>query len=106
MYICDEYYDECNCSDCDEKDIKLSNVEYWLAFLLDQLYSYDDLDLLGLERCLEELCGIVNMKVPRGDLNVTRLYKPMPVTHPIQKEFDCETWKQFNNNYLKQQLAS
>lgn len=98
----DECYDEYNCSDCDEKYIKLSNVEYWLEFLLDQLYSYDELDLLGLERCLEELCWIVGMKVPRTTLNVTRLYKSISSIHPIQKQFDCDAWKEFNNNYLKQ----
>jgi hypothetical protein len=89
------------CFGCDEKDNKIDNVKYWLKYLLEQLYSKTAFDCDEFERCLQELCSEVSMKIPKEELCVEHKASLKIATHPMQKTFDIGAWKDWNNNYLK-----
>ena len=97
----DEPYCEAECFECESKDNQLDDVKYWLKYLLDQLYSSKELDLIELERTLEELGHIVNVNLPERDLSIERrTFLPQAYSLPL------ESWKEFNHNYLKQIAVS
>ena len=84
---------------CDAEK-KLNEARYWLENIVQQLYMTEDLDILDLENCLDELVHLFGLKLPKGDLQVRR--KVTATQHPIMKSFDVEAWKNWNNQYLKQ----
>jgi len=104
MYrFADKSYCGCTqCLSCDENETKLSDVKYWLTYLLEQLYSQDELDLEECERCLQELSATVDMKVPYDQLNIARACKAFYNANPMTKNFNLDAWKKWNNSYLKQ----
>lgn len=95
----EEHLFEDGCFECCKKNNQLADAKYWLMYLLEQFYSTDLLDINECERCLEELCLAVGLKVPSEKLNITREY------HPLTKTFDIARWKEWNKQYLNQ-LAS
>ena len=107
MYYCkeDNYYEpycEKECSGCQDKKTELKDIKYWMKALVEQLYSKEKLDYLDCEQCIEEICSVVDVKIPEGELTIDRKQGVKATYHPMLKEFDVEGWKSWNNNYLKQ----
>jgi molybdopterin/thiamine biosynthesis adenylyltransferase len=97
MYI---YSDEppCKeeCFDCMHKENKIDDIKYWLTNLLEQLYSDEKLDIQDAENCLEELCGVVGIKIPKRDIAIER-------KHFLKVPEVVQSWIQWNNQYIKNQ---
>jgi len=81
---------------------KIEDVRYWLDYLLDQLYSTNKLDLQECERCLEELCSVVGIKVPKEEIAIERKLFPLAQFKAEEKKTSIEDWKKWNNRYLKE----
>lgn len=94
---CDRWEDpDCSpyteCSECEEKTEAFEDAAEYLTGILEEIYSTSNLDLELLEHNIENLCHVLNVKMPDGDVQVLR--KPQP-------SLLLTEWMQFNHNYLK-----
>ncbi len=103
MYEDDQYGSKC--FECEEKQNKLNDVKYWIKYIIDQLYSDDELNELELENFLEELCAVVDTKVPIKAMTIQRAPIAKVEYHPITKPFDMQAWVEWNKNHLKQLVS-
>lgn len=91
---------EYECSDCDEKESTIENSKEFLESIVNMLYSSEPLDLAKFEDHLDELCGYLDVKIGKGDLQIQRIQKEKTIRTtmlPIVQE-----WVNYNNQYLKQ----
>jgi len=61
--------------------------------LLPALYNKDKLDIREFESNLEELCHVLKIKLPCGELQVERKKQPTPAI--------LNDWVDFNQGYLQ-----
>lgn len=96
MFFEDDNYYAYECEKCDEKDNQLSDIKYWLLYLIEQLYSSDPLNINECERTLEELCAVVKVNLPARDIAIERKsYFPTQISY-------LQDWQTFNKQYLKE----
>jgi len=114
-YQYDEPYAEPECFECSEKENKITDVMYWLRAVLDQLYGLEEFDAESLERYLEELTHVVDMKIPKLELAVSTIRNSqiVPVVRDnvpvVRKNRTTDSnfsavlngWVEANNQYLK-----
>jgi hypothetical protein len=94
MYI--EPYEEPTCYSCQLHQERLDEVKYWLTEVIKQLYATDSLNREDFENALDELCVIVGIKLPQSPIQIQRNESKVVDFNLI------ETWKKWNNNYLKE----
>lgn len=66
------------CRECDDHQSKLLDLGYWMKGVLECLYSNEPLDTLELEHCMQEMCGILGMNLPREPLLIAKVTKQQP----------------------------
>ena len=102
MYI-DEPYCENECFNCSVKENKMHDIKYWFRQVLEQLYSTDNLEIDSLERCVQEMCSLIGMKIPQQDICIKRMKDKKDVqVYNIKPHTIISEWLEFNNSYLKQ----
>lgn len=105
-YQYNEPYAEPECFACSEKENKITDVMYWLRAVLDQLYGLEEFDAECLERYLDELAHVVDMKLPKLELAVGSLRNSETVarenrTTDTNFSVILNGWVEANNQYLK-----
>lgn len=63
---------EYECCKCDEKDNILSNIADHMTSVIAILYSNDQLDVAVLEDQLDEVCHLLDIKLPATLPNIER----------------------------------
>jgi hypothetical protein len=95
----DEYHEEdywC-CIGCDERQEKLNNAAHWLEGILERLYATDNLNVAALENEFDELCGYLDVKLPKGEMPIQRS-KPV---RDFSTMIPIKEWVKINNQYLQ-----
>ena len=69
-----DYYDNlrAECKDCSNKEDKLIEASDWLKKIVKQLYTKESLDVNHFERCLDELCYLLDVTINTGDIQIAR----------------------------------
>lgn len=62
-----------------------------LIGILDHLYGRKPFDEGKLEDCIEELCHLLDVRMPKGEL----------IVRPMAQNEMLSDWVKFNNEYLK-----
>ncbi len=96
---------EKECYACEESERKIEDVKYWLEAVVEHIYSQEIPTLEDFERCLQELCATVGMKLPITEMMMKRDSIPLPHKMTLQRinsSRDLNWWKVMNNNHLKQ----
>jgi hypothetical protein len=86
------------CRECDEHQSKLLDIGYWMKGVLECLYNNMPLDTLELEHCLQEMCVLLNMKLPREPLMIAKVISR--TTQPVTMELSqfISSWIATNKN--------
>ena len=98
LEIYDDPYCKEDCFECGQKEVQIDNVKYWLESVVDHLYSTETVYLDDFEKCLEELCRSVKMKLPEKELHTPNI---KPKIHPQNRDFEINWWKVWNHEQLK-----
>ena len=90
-------WDDCSaptsCKQCEKSEQVLDDARDFLEHVVNQLYSTDKLDKAKLEKCLDELCWLLNVKTNDGFLQVERKSTKSVFFQDLMK---------LNNDLLKQ----
>jgi hypothetical protein len=81
------------CWGCEEKENTLEDLKYWFKCLLSHLYDSLPLDLDEIERSLEEIGSLLEIKVP-----VSPIFPIHAVSPPVK---DTHEWVKWNVDYFK-----
>jgi hypothetical protein len=92
----DETCCENECFSCHRRENQMDDVKYWLKYMLIELYDESNFDSDEFERCLAELCAVVEVKLPSNELKIQK-----PLTIP----YSVESWKQLNNKYFNKLIT-
>jgi hypothetical protein len=96
-YHDDEPYSQAPCYSCREKEDTLKEISYWFRAILDQLYGREKFSLEDLETYLDELAHHLHLNLPKEKLQLAM--KPSSLPLPFSQEL--QSWKDFNQQYLK-----
>lgn len=99
MYFHEEPPYEQNCCSCEDKESALKTMKYWFKSIVDQIYSKHSLDSCDLENCLDELSRYFHMRLPETEMQISRKQETKVI--PIREGDEVESWKNFNNEYLR-----
>lgn len=103
MYFYDEPPAERECCECEEKSDSLEEIKNWFTHMLQHLYSKSPLDRDDLETCLEEIAHQCGIRLPEGELQISR--RPNDKVVSIQVADELEAWKKWNTEYLQQIMS-
>lgn len=95
---------EKECFACEESGRTIEDVKYWLEAVVEHIYSKEIPTLEDFERCLQELCATVGMKLPTSEMMMQRNGSKLPhkmTLDRINASRDLNWWKVMNNNHLK-----
>jgi len=90
---------EDRCFKCQETKDKEEDIRDWFGVVVDQIYSSADLDRQYFERCLEELCHLVGVDLPKSEMQIQRKEEErvpfLSMESPLAQE-----WKKIQADYL------
>ncbi len=92
----DAYEKEYCCEECSEKENVLSEISIEFSKIVKQLYSKDDLDHAHLEKSLDEICGLLQIKIHPGNLEIERKGKK----EEIRMKAALQAWQSFANSKI------
>lgn len=90
MYYEEDYYSERECYSCEQKAIALDKASDLFDELVKRLYITDQFDLDQIERTVFDMCAVLRVKEPTGEINIER--KPLEW---------LDQWVVENDYYLK-----
>jgi hypothetical protein len=100
-FLADEPEPEQNCFCCMHKEDVISDVQYWLRAVLDQLYGLEEFNQEDLERYIEELAHVVEMRIPQVPLAVVREKRTVETQPSVDLTPVLNAWKILSTTYLK-----
>lgn len=75
----------------------IDELQLWMKELINLLYVEDHFDADNFENCLDEMCHLIQMKLPSTPLLVEKKISQDLHFEPL----DLDKWKEWNANYLK-----
>ena len=99
MLDCYLEQDQCRpeCGRCHEKDQTIDNANDFLDEIVKQLYTPQSLDMQNLCHCIEELCHILDLKMPKSNIQIAQTDPKAWVDDQLPY---IKTWIELNNRYL------
>ena len=68
----DDYYEERECSTCNDLESKIEDIKDFMQGVVDQIYGLEDFDELSLENYIEELCSQLKIKLPTTTIKLQK----------------------------------
>lgn len=89
----DELYMDRDCSECYQYQKKLLLIQSQMLAVVNILFGKDDFDKVRLENRIDEICDLLDMDIPEGQIVVQE-----------SKEAHARRWNKMVTNFMEKSL--